>query len=60
MNRTATSKRTRALAASSLAAGLLTGCATHPAPRADLSASRAEPALVLSRHERGFPSASSS
>jgi Flp pilus assembly protein TadD len=46
MNRTATSKRTRALAASALAAGLLTGCATHPAPRADLSASRAETALA--------------
>jgi Flp pilus assembly protein TadD len=46
MNRTATSKRTRALAASALAAGLLTGCATHPAPRAYLSASRAETALA--------------
>jgi len=29
-----------------LAAGLLTGCATHQAPRADLSASRAEAALA--------------
>jgi Flp pilus assembly protein TadD len=31
---------------SALAAGLLTGCATHPAPRADLSASQAEAALA--------------
>ena len=29
-----------------LAASLLTGCATHAAPRADLSASRAEAALA--------------
>jgi Flp pilus assembly protein TadD len=33
-------------ATTALAAGLLTGCATHPAPRADLSASRAESALA--------------
>jgi Flp pilus assembly protein TadD len=47
MNRTATNNRIIALAATTaLAAGLLTGCATHPAPRADLSASRAEAALA--------------
>jgi Flp pilus assembly protein TadD len=47
MNRTATNKRMIALAATTaLAASLLNGCATHPAPRADLSASRAEAALA--------------
>jgi Flp pilus assembly protein TadD len=47
MNRTATNHRMIALAATTaMAAGLLTGCATHPAPRADLSASRAEAALT--------------
>ena len=47
MNRTANSKRMMGLAVSTaMAAGLLTGCATHPAPRAELSASRAEAALA--------------
>jgi len=47
MNRTANSKRMIALAATTaMAAGLLTGCATHVAPRADLSASKAEAALA--------------
>lgn len=39
-------RRIGLIATSALAAGLLTGCATHPAPRADLSASRAEAALA--------------
>ncbi|MGZ3172589.1 MAG: tetratricopeptide repeat protein [Croceibacterium sp.] len=43
----ANSKRMMGLAVTSaMAAGLLTGCATHPAPRADLSASRAEAAMA--------------
>ena len=47
MNRTANSKRMIALAATTaMAAGLLTGCATHVAPRADLSASKAQAALA--------------
>jgi Flp pilus assembly protein TadD len=47
MNRTATNNRMIALAASTaMAAGLLSGCATHAAPRADLSASKAEAALA--------------
>jgi Flp pilus assembly protein TadD len=47
MNRTATNRRMIALAATTaMAAGLLTGCATQSAPRADLSASRAEAALA--------------
>jgi Flp pilus assembly protein TadD len=47
MNRTANSKRMMGLAVTSaMAAGLLSGCATSPAPRADLSASRAEAALA--------------
>lgn len=44
-----TNNRSRKVAlglTSALAAALLTGCATHPAPRADLSASRAEAALT--------------
>jgi tetratricopeptide (TPR) repeat protein len=41
------SKRTMGFAVTTaVAAGLLTGCATSPAPRADLSASRAEAALA--------------
>jgi Flp pilus assembly protein TadD len=36
---------------SAIAAALLTGCATHPAPRADLSASRAEAALAKGKTE---------
>jgi Flp pilus assembly protein TadD len=36
---------------SAVAAALLTGCATHPAPRADLSASRAEAALAKGKPE---------
>lgn len=39
------------VATTALAAGLLTGCATHPAPRADLSASRAEAALAKGKPE---------
>jgi Flp pilus assembly protein TadD len=47
MYRTAKRSRTIGLAVTTaLAAGLLTGCATHPAPRADLSASKAEAALA--------------
>ena len=47
MNRTATNKRMLALAATTaMAAGLLNGCAAQPAPRADLSASRAEASLA--------------
>ena len=47
MNRTAKSNRMIGLAVTSaMAAGLLTGCATQQAPRADLSASRAEAALA--------------
>ena len=47
MNRTVNSNRRIGLVVTTaLAAGLLTGCATHPAPRADLSASRAEAALA--------------
>ncbi len=47
MIRNANSKRMMGLAVTSaMAAGLLTGCATHPAPRADLSASRAEAAMA--------------
>src|SRR5690606_27904877 len=43
MHRTAKSNRTIGLAVTTaLAAGLLTGCATKIAPRADLSASKAE------------------
>jgi Flp pilus assembly protein TadD len=56
MNRTATSNRTIGpkvtwAVTTALAAGLLTGCATHPAPRADLSASRAEAALAKGKAE---------
>ncbi len=39
-------RRIGLVATTALAAGLLTGCATHAAPRADLSASRAEAALA--------------
>ena len=47
MNRTAKSNRMIGLAVTSaMAAGLLSGCATQQAPRADLSASRAEAALA--------------
>jgi Flp pilus assembly protein TadD len=47
MTRIATNNRMLALAATTaMAAGLLSGCATHGAPRADLSASRAEAALA--------------
>jgi Flp pilus assembly protein TadD len=47
MNRTANSKRMMGLAVSTaIAAGLLSGCATNAAPRAELSASRAEAALA--------------
>jgi Flp pilus assembly protein TadD len=47
MNRTANSKRMMGFAVTTaMAAGLLTGCATNPAPRADLSASRAQAALA--------------
>ena len=47
MNRTASNKRMIALAATTaMAAGLLNGCAAQTAPRADLSASRAEASLA--------------
>jgi Flp pilus assembly protein TadD len=55
MNRTAKSTRTIGLAVTTaLAAGLLAGCATSPAPRADLSASKAEAALAQGKHGRAI------
>jgi Flp pilus assembly protein TadD len=55
MYRTATNNRMIALAATTaMAAGLLTGCATHPAPRADLSASRAEAALAKGKAQNAI------
>ena len=46
MNRTANKRMIGLAVGTALAAGLLTGCATNAAPRADLSASRAEAALA--------------
>jgi Flp pilus assembly protein TadD len=46
MNRTANRRMIGFAVSTALAAGLLTGCATHSAPRAELSASRAEAALA--------------
>ncbi|MXP41791.1 tetratricopeptide repeat protein [Altererythrobacter soli] len=55
MNRTAESTRTAKLAATTaLAAALLAGCATSPAPRADLSAGKAEAALAQGKHGRAI------
>ena len=39
---------------SAMAAALLNGCATKPAPRADLSASEAEAALAKGKHEQAI------
>jgi Flp pilus assembly protein TadD len=58
MNRTATSNQAKSnrmiglAVTTALAAGLLTGCATQSAPRADLSASKAEAALGKGKHEK--------
>jgi Flp pilus assembly protein TadD len=59
MNRTAMSNRTIGpkftwAVTTALAAGLLTGCATQSAPRADLSASKAEAALAKGKHEKAI------
>jgi Flp pilus assembly protein TadD len=55
MNRTAKSTRTIGLAVTTaLAAVLLAGCATNPAPRADLSASKAEAAMAQGKRGRAI------
>lgn len=55
MNRTAKSNRAIRLAlTTALTAGLLTGCATKSAPRADLSASKAQAALAKGKHQQAI------
>jgi Flp pilus assembly protein TadD len=54
MNRTANKRMIGLAVGTALAAGLLTGCATSAAPRADLSASRAEAALAKGKTQNAI------
>jgi Flp pilus assembly protein TadD len=57
MNRIANKRMIGLAVSTAMAAGLLNGCVTNAAPRADLSASRAEAALAKGKTERAIENA---